>query len=296
MPSQYIEINRNKYFVRTWGNKKNPKIMLLHGFPENSGAWSALASYLKISYYLIAPDQRGFGLSWSPIEAKYYRMSSIIKDLKSLINHFDDEMIILGHDWGAAAAYALAFRYPRIITKLIIMNGVHPILFQKALLSGGAQTKASQYINYLRKENAAKTLKANNFEKLLQLFSAQMDVSWFKGQTKNRYLEEWSRPGKLKTMLNWYKESPLIIPTSDTPQSNIDLSDLSLTIKCPHLLIWGKNDTALLPESYNGLRKYCENLKTITINNADHWLHHQKPKAIAKLIDNWLINSPTGKE
>ena len=296
MPSQYIEINRNKYFVRTWGNKKNPKIMLLHGFPENSGAWSALASYLKISYYLIAPDQRGFGLSWSPIEAKYYRMSSIIKDLKSLINHFDDEMIILGHDWGAAAAYALAFRYPKNITKLIIMNGVHPILFQKALLSGGAQTKASQYINYLRKENAENALKANNFEKLLKLFSAQMDVSWFKGQTKNRYLEEWSRPGKLKTMLNWYKESPLIIPTSDTPQSNIDLSDLSLTIKCPHLLIWGENDTALLPESYNGLRKYCENLKTITINNADHWLHHQKPKAIAKLIDNWLINSPTGKE
>ena len=128
-----------------------------------------------------------------------------------------------------------------------------------------------RYINYLRKENAEKALKANNFEKLLKLFSAQMDVSWFKGQTKDRYLEEWSRPGKLKTMLNWYKESPLIIPTSDTPQSNIDLSDLSLTIKCPHLLIWGKNDTALLPESYNGLRKYCENLKTITINNADHW-------------------------
>ena len=41
MPSEYIKINENRYFVRTWGDKKNPKIMLLHGFPENSGAWSA---------------------------------------------------------------------------------------------------------------------------------------------------------------------------------------------------------------------------------------------------------------
>ena len=135
------------------------------------------------------------------------------------------------------------------------------------------------------------------FEKLLKLFSAQMDVSWFKGKTKDRYLEEWSRPGKLKTMLNWYRESPLIIPTSDTPQSNIDLSGLNLTIKCPHLLIWGENDTALLPESYNGLQKYCKkHLKTIMINDADHWLHHQKPKEIAKLIDNWLTNSLIRKE
>ena len=296
MPSEYIQINENKYFVRTWGNEKNPKLMLLHGFPENSGAWSALARYLKDSYYLIAPDQRGFGLSWSPNEKKYYRISSIIKDLKSLINHFDDEMILLGHDWGAAAAYALAFAHPEIITKLIIMNGVHPILFQKALLSGGAQTKASQYINYLRKDDVEKALKANNFEKLLKLFSAQMDVSWLKGKTKDRYLEEWSRPGKLKTMLNWYRESPLIIPTNDKPQLNIDLSNLNLIINCPHLLIWGENDTALLPESYHGLQRYCTNLKIITINDADHWLHHQKPKAIAKLIDNWVINSLNGKE
>ena len=270
--------------------------MLLHGFPENSGAWSALARYLKNSYYLIAPDQRGFGLSWSPKEAKYYRISSIIKDLKSLINHFDDEMILLGHDWGAAAAYALAFAHPEIITKLIIMNGVHPILFQRALLSGGAQTKASQYINYLRKNNVEEALKANNFEKLLKLFSAQMDVSWLKGKTKDRYLEEWSRPGKLKTMLNWYRESPLIIPTNDKTQSNINIDNLNLIIKCPHLLIWGENDTALLPESYHGLQRYCEDLKIITINDTDHWLHHQKPQEIAKLIENWLINSLNRKE
>ena len=97
-------------------------------------------------------------------------------------------------------------------------------------------------------------------------------------------------------MLNWYRESPLIIPTNDKTQSNINLDNLNLIIKCPHLLIWGENDTALLPESYNGLQRYCEDLKIITINDTDHWLHHQKPQEIAKLIENWLINSLNRKE
>ena len=147
MANQFIEINNNKYFVRTWGNPKKPKILLLHGFPEYSGSWKPLAKSLQNSYYLIAPDQRGFGLSWSPKKQEYYKTSSIIKDLKSLINHFDEDMIVLGHDWGAATAYALAFATPSIIKKLIILNGVHPIIFQRAILSGGKQTNASQYIN-----------------------------------------------------------------------------------------------------------------------------------------------------
>ena len=76
MQSEFVKINSNDYFVRTWGSPENPKILLLHGFPEHSNSWSKIAKYLKNSYYLIAPDQRGFGLSWAPAEEKWLEVSS----------------------------------------------------------------------------------------------------------------------------------------------------------------------------------------------------------------------------
>ena len=289
MANQFIEINNNKYFVRTWGNPKKPKILLLHGFPEYSGSWKPLAKSLQNSYYLIAPDQRGFGLSWSPKKQEYYKTSSIIKDLKSLINHFDEDMIVLGHDWGAATAYALAFATPSIIKKLIILNGVHPIIFQRAILSGGKQTKASQYINYLRQDKIEDELKKDNFKKLIQLFSANMDTTWLQGKTKDEYIKEWSRQDKLKTMLNWYRASPIVIPNNGLSKYNGHMKDEELRVNCPHLLIWGKKDTALLQESYRGLENYCNDLEIVTLDDADHWLHHQKPKEISQIIKSWLI-------
>ena len=289
MANQFIEINNNKYFVRTWGNPKKPKILLLHGFPEYSGSWKPLAKSLQNSYYLIAPDQRGFGLSWSPKKQEYYKISSIIKDLKSLINHFDEDMIVLGHDWGAATAYALAFATPSIIKKLIILNGVHPIIFQRAILSGGKQTKASQYINYLRQDKIEDELKKDNFKKLIQLFSANMDTTWLQGKTKDEYIKEWSRQDKLKTMLNWYRASPIVIPNNRLSKYNAHMKDEELQVNCPHLLIWGKKDSALLQESYRGLENYCNDLEIVTLDDADHWLHHQKPEEISQIIKSWLI-------
>ena len=91
MQSKFIEINQNKYFVRTWGTPNNPKILLLHGFPEYSGAWEPLADHLKKDFYLIAPDQRGFGQSWGPLDEKFYKTASIINDLEALIKYYGKE-------------------------------------------------------------------------------------------------------------------------------------------------------------------------------------------------------------
>ena len=290
MQSKFIEINQNKYFVRTWGTPNNPKILLLHGFPEYSGAWEPLADHLKKDFYLIAPDQRGFGQSWGPLDEKYYKTASIINDLEALIKYYGKNIIVLGHDWGAAVAYALAFSKPKIINKLIILNGVHPAIFQQALLSNGLQTKASQYINFLREKNVEIILKKDNFKKLIELFATNMDTSWLEGQTKTNYISEWSRENRLKTMLNWYRASPLVVPKNNTEMRSINfLKNKELSIKCPHLLIWGERDTALLPESFSGLENYCLDLEIFKLPNADHWLHHQEPKKISRIIAKWVL-------
>ena len=94
-------------------------------------------------------------------------------------------------------------------------------------------------------------------------------------------------------MINWYRASPLQVaapgkPLRDLPEFPVD----RLRITCPHLLIWGTEDTALLPEATAGLEAFAPDLTRVEIEGADHWLHHQKPSEVAAAVLDWCGQRP----
>lgn len=266
---------------------ERPRLLLLHGFPEYSGGWEELMTALP-DHECIAPDQRGYGQSWAPAGVSNYRGGLLAGDMARLIETIGGPMVVVGHDWGAAVAYALAIRRPDLVSHLVILNGVHPACFQRALAAGGAQARASQYINWLRADGSEDRLVANDFEKLLALFSADMNLSWLSGARLAAYKTEWSRPGRLRAMVDWYRASPLSVAA---PGQRLDLPQVppeAARIAMPHLVIWGAADTALLPEARAGLDAYAPDLTIRTIPDADHWLHHTHAETVARLLTDWL--------
>ena len=285
--TETVEIDGHPFFVRHWGDDALPRLLLLHGFPEYGGAWETLAAHLSHRFHCIAPDQRGFGQSWAPPEVSAYAGSKLVADMAGLIGG-DGPIHVLGHDWGAAVAYGLAMFRPELVSRLIIMNGVHPVPFQRALAAGGPQAEASQYIHYLRAEGSEDRLLENDCAKLVTLFSAKMDHGWSDAATMAAYRREWSRPGRMRGMVNWYRASPLVVPRPGEVAEVPDLPMDRLRVLCPHLLIWGVEDTALLPEATEGLEDFAPDLTRVEIAGADHWLHHQKPREVAAAILGWL--------
>ncbi|MEP4198879.1 MAG: alpha/beta hydrolase [Aliishimia sp.] len=287
MRTSFIDTPKGPIFARHWGDESLPRLLLLHGFPEYSGAWEELAQRLKHKFHCIAPDQRGYGQTGGPDDVSAYTTSSLVKDMLHVID--DKPITVLGHDWGAAVAYGLAMSKPDLVQKLIIANGVHPAPFQREMASGGPQSVASQYILSLRRAGSEDHYAQDNYARLQTLFSAKMDFDWFCGEKRAQYLTEWSRPGRLKTMIHWYRASPLKVAVPGEPITDLpELPKDRLMIRCPHLLIWGAGDTALLPESTKGLEEYAPILTRITIPEADHWLAHQKPDEMATAILNWV--------
>lgn len=287
MREETIELEGRPFLVRHWGDESLPKLLMLHGFPEYGGAFAGLAERLSHRFHCIAPDQRGYGRSWAPDEISAYATSALVGDMAALIGR--EPLTVLGHDWGAAVAYGLAMFRPELVERLIIMNGVHPVPFQRAMAAGGAQTEASQYIHYLREPGSEERLAADNCAKLMSLFSAKMDLGWLTDELRADYLREWQREGRLKTMIHWYRASPLRVaepgvPITDLPELPLD----RLQVRCPHLLIWGLDDRALLPEATEGLEEFAPDLTRVEIAGADHWLHHQKPEAVAQAILDWM--------
>lgn len=289
MLSHHITLNGQPFHYLGWGQEGKPILLFLHGFPEYSGAWTELAERLADDFHCIAPDQRGYGQSWSPPEVSAYRTSELVGDMAALIAHLGaGPVTVIGHDWGSAVAYGMAMFQPHLVERLIVMNGVHPGPFQREMAAGGAQTLASQYIHTLKRDGAEEWLSENDYDRLLNAVSAKMNMSWLTAEKLAAYKTEWARPGRLRGMLNWYRASPLQL---GGPNEAIDAPDYptdKFKVPMPHLLIWGKEDTALLPESHAGLEAWCPDLTRVEVPEADHWLAHQQPDAIARIIRDWL--------
>lgn len=288
MESIWFELNGERFHALARGAADAPPMLMLHGFPEYSGAWAELAP-LMTGYRVIAPDQRGYGRSPRPSDINAYKTGRLVADMAALIEKIGRPVVLVGHDWGASVAYALAIRRPDLVTRLVILNGAHPIPFQRALAMWGPQAQASQYIHALRAAGSEDRFAADDFARLLRLFSANMDLSWLTADRLHAYRAAWGDAAGLGAMINWYRASPLMVPLPDQDLPTLpDFDADALRVRVPHLLIWGANDTALLPDCHAGLADLCDDLTLKTIDGADHWLHHQKPQEIAEIMLGWL--------
>jgi len=274
------------------GDPASPLIMFLHGFPEFSGAWCKFLTAFSRSHFAVAPDQRGFNLTSKPQDVAAYSPRVLAADMIALIDELSPrrKVTLVGHDWGATIAYSMAFRVPQRIERLVVLNGVHPIPYLKALISKPEQLENSAYIDVLRAPDAAAVLGARECAPLLELLSSYSDMTWLTPEKKALYLKAWKQPGALNAMCNWYRAMSILpdrgqsIETLDFPNWN----EAELQVRMPHMLIWGMKDMVLLPETYTGLDDYCTDLVIHEFPDADHWVLHQQTDEIVDLIKAFL--------
>jgi epoxide hydrolase 4 len=294
MQQQILSANGIDLFVRSMGDPKAPLVLFLHGFPEYSGAWNEVLPAFAGDFCAVAPDQRGYARSSKPEGVEAYRVKHLVRDVLALGDRLspDRPFAIVGHDWGASVAYATAIAAPTRISRLAVINGVHPGPFQRALIEHEAQRKASGYIHYLRDPRAEERLSANGFEKLIGMLTGfGRPQPWLTPETRAAYVEAWSAPGALTGMLNWYRASPLVVPQPGEavdPARIMKLDPALLRVRMPHLVIWGMDDPALLPVSRAALGDYCDGLTVREIAGADHWVVHQKTDEVVEHLRDFL--------
>ena len=293
MQTQTLRVNGIDLFVHSMGDPAAPLLLFLHGFPEHSGVWDEVLPAFATEFHAVAPDQRGYARSSKPEGVEAYRVKSLVRDVLAVGDQLSPNaaFAIVGHDWGASVAYATAIAAPNRISRLVVINGVHPGPFQRALVENEAQRQASSYMHYLRAPEAEARLSANGFERLLAMLSRFGPQPWLTPEKRAAYVEAWSAPGALTAMLNWYRASPLVVPqpgeTVD-PAKVMKLDPALLRIRMPHLVLWGMDDRALLPVSRATLADYCDDLTVREIAGADHWVVHQRTDVVIGHLRDFL--------
>jgi pimeloyl-ACP methyl ester carboxylesterase len=284
--------------VATAGDPARPAVILLHGFPESHRTWRNLVPLLADDYRLIMPDQRGFAASDQPQDVEDYATDTLIDDIFALADALHVERFALvGHDWGGAISWAAALRGDPRLARLAIINAPHPVIFQKSLIEDEDQRRASQYINAFKTPGFEKAIQAMGYRTFLEkTFSSHVDLAKVPEAEKQQYIADWSQPGALTAMLNWYRASKMIVPP---PGMTVPLPDLVLrafpNVKVPTLVIWGMRDKALLPLQLDGLDALVDELTIERLPDAGHFAPWESPEAVAAALAPFLAADSTAR-
>ena len=265
-----------------------PRVMLLHGFPEAAFVWDEVMSLLAAQAACLAPNLRGFEGSSAPPDVADYRPRHLVADVAAAITAFGGPLdLLVAHDWGGALAWNLAAAQPGLIKQLLIINSPHPATFLRELRHSAAQQRASAYMNFLCRPDAAALLSERDHARLWPFFG---DAAWLTPALRERYRQAWHNGGRgLNGALNYYRASPLR-PAAGPGDALLKLamSDDTVTVRVPTTVLWGDRDVALLPALLEGLGRWVPQLQVIHEPAGSHWLVHEQPERVAELITSLL--------
>ena len=281
---------------RATGQRGQPVLLFLHGFPEAAFVWDELLEHFAArGYRCVAPNLRGFEQSSAPADVSAYRPKHLVQDIAALIaveSPHAPLACLVAHDWGGAVAWNLANQHPQLLRRLAIVNSPHPGAFVRELQHNTAQQAASQYMHFLCRPDAEALLAENDFRRLFAFFNAPDGTPppWLTEAVRQQYRALWQQG--LTGACNYYRASPLRPPREGDPgAAAVSLPESMLQVTVPTLVLWGMDDPALLPGLLDGLPGWVPKLQLQQVAGASHWLVHEQPERLVRALGDFLLAS-----
>ena len=274
-----VDVDGFEVFYREAGDRSNPALLLLHGFPTASHMFRDLIPLLADRFHLIAPDLPGFGQSALPARADFaYTFDNLARTIGRFTEVIGlDRFAIYIFDYGAPTGLRIALAHPERVTAIVSQNGNS---YEEGLSEGWNPTR-----RYWRDPSDA------NRQALRELLTAK-SIRW-------QY--EHGVPDTIKvspdgsTLDAWYMQRPeaeeiqldLILDYA----SNVALYPAFQAYFRQHqprlLAIWGRNDPFFLPP---GAKAYKRDLRDAEVRFLDtgHFALETHAKEIAEAIRDFL--------
>lgn len=250
-----------------------PIVLFLHGFPDTANLWLQSMDILsQHGYRCIAPDTLGCGHSEISGRESDYNITDIVQDHIALLDLLKIPKVhIVGHDWGAAAAWFLTIYHPDRVQTLTALSVGHPGAYAEPNLH---QLKASWYIFYFKFKGSEKLLKKQTKIGLNTVFGDHPNMA----EVSQRFED----PRRLVAALNIYRASLPKELIRRHPKSTV-----------PTLGLWSHTDRYCLEPQMRNSQKWVTNTWCYDSIDCHHWIPLAEPEWLSsKLLTHFKSNEP----
>ena len=252
---------------------EGPTVVLLHGFPDSHALWrNQVPVLVDAGYRVIVPDLRGFGDSSKPAAVDDYGILNIAGDVLGILDSLGVEHAhVVGHDWGAALAWAMAAFIPDRVDHLVALSVGHPAAFRDV---GDAQRQKSWYMLLFQFEGIAEQwLSADDFANMR---------AWAGHPDMDQVALDLARPGALTAALNWYRANV-------HPRTWIEPPMVFPQVQAPTMGVWSSGDIALEEAGMTGSQRFVDgSWRYERIEGVGHWMQLEAPDQVSALLVDFL--------
>ena len=313
MPTpKMVKTNGIDMAVYEAGPKDGVPVVFCHGFPELAFSWRyQIKALADAGFHVLAPDQRGYGLTSRPEKIEDYDMKHLTGDLAGMLDAFGiDKAVFVGHDWGGMVVWQMAIYQPERVAGVIGVNTpflprppVDPIMAMRAMYG------ENMYIVFFQKPGVADALLAKDTGKAFRFFMRKggpTAAEYAKLPQEQRNLElvhalqsdESLWPGELvmpkeelqffidtfeKTGftggINWYR---------NFTRNWVESGTMEQRVHVPGLMIMAEDDVVLSPAMADGMERFVPDLEKVLIKKCGHWTQQEHPEETSAAMINWL--------
>jgi pimeloyl-ACP methyl ester carboxylesterase len=252
-----------------------PLVLLLHGFPDTAHTFDATrAALADAGFRAVSPFMRGYAPTAIPeVDADARTLG---EDALALIEALgEDQAIVVGHDWGALAAYAAASLAPERVSRLVTIAIPHPITIDPEQLA-----RAPHFV-YLTQPDALDTMRADDFAHVEELY-ARWSPTWMPEPAEFEPVKNaFTAPGSLDAALGYYRA------ISPTPP------DFFLApIQVPTISFAGADDGVTPPEEFDeAIPMFPAGYEVVRMPGG-HFLHRENPDEFISALLERLTSQP----
>ena len=323
-PVQYAQVNGIEMAYYEAGPRQGVPIVLCHGFPELAFSWRhQIKALAAAGRWVIAPDQRGYGLTSRPEAVTDYDLAHLTGDLVGLLDHLGvAKAIFCGHDWGGIIVWQMPLLHPHRVAGVIGLNTpfmarapADPIAIMRKRFG------EEMYIVHFQKPGEADAVLDADVAKAMGFFMRRPapETPAASGGLSTNFsgLPDETPPTStfaLIQMLQLYDPAvdprPALLSGDEMAvfvesfqrtgftgginwyrnfTRNWAMSEgIDQQVRVAGLMVMAEKDAVLPPSAADGMEAYVADLEKALVKESGHWTQQEKPEDVNRIILDWL--------
>jgi pimeloyl-ACP methyl ester carboxylesterase len=245
---------------------RGPLVLLLHGFPDTAHSWDDVRPQIAArGFRAVSPWLRGYAPTAIPDRDTDFE--TLGRDALALIEALGEtSAVVVGHDWGAAAAYAAASLEPARVKKLVVVGIPHPA----AIRPSPAKLWLVRHFLAYKLPGAARRFAAHDFAALPAIYK-RWSPTWAPPASEFAPVRAaFADRASLDAAFGYYRQLPLRPPAL-----------LRRPIAVPTVAFAGLDDPIVQPADYAAARRMFTADYIVEEIRGGHFMHREHPDAFA---------------